>query len=225
MSFFGNPNIGIYAYANDKVLILPPGLGRDDVEEMINTLGASAVETRVAGTILNGVLIAGNSSVIILPRIVFDEELEHLRKMIKDNGVDLEIVISNSKYTALGNMLLCNSYGCIASPLLEELEVKKLENILGIEIFKARLVNMDVPGGVAVISDNGGVIHPDAGENDLKVIKEIAKVSVEHATVNGGMPYVKGGLIANNKGVIVGGNTTGPELLRIKIGFEGGRVE
>jgi translation initiation factor 6 len=48
------------------------------------------------------------------------------------------------------------------------------------------------------------------------------KVTVEHSTVNGGMPYVKSGLLANNKGVVVGGNTTGPEVLRIKAGFERG---
>jgi translation initiation factor 6 len=222
MSFFGNPNIGIYAYANDKVLILPPGIGEDDIREMNSVLQVTPIIAKIAGTILNGVFIAGNNYAIILPHIIFDEELEHIKREIRENGVDLEVVVSNSRYTALGNLILCNNHACIASPLLEDEEVKRLSSILGVEFYKARLVNLDVPGSVAVINDNGGVIHPDASEDDLKILKTIAKVSVEYATINGGVPYVKSGIIANNKGVVVGGNTTGPEVLRVKTGFSGG---
>lgn len=225
MSFFGNPNIGIYAYANDKVLIVPPGLGKDDVEEMKNTLGVEVVEARIAGTILNGVFIAGNNNAILLPHIIFDEELENIRKAIVEKGVDIEVVVLETKYTAIGNIVLCNNKGCIASPLLEESAVKHIADTLGVEVLKARLVNMDVPGGVAVISDRGGVIHPDASEDDLKLVKEVTKVSVEYATVNGGVPFVKSGLVVNNKGVVVGGNTTGPEVFRIRMGFEGDKRE
>lgn len=225
MSFFGNSNIGIYAYANDKILLLPPGLGVDDVEEMTRVLGVIAVETRLAGTVLNGVLVAGNNNAIILPRIVFDDELEYLNRVIRDHGLDLEVIVSSSRYTALGNLFLCNDKGCIVSPLIEDKEIKRLIDSLGVEMYKARLVNIDIPGGVAVVSNTGGVIHPDAGEDDLRIVREVVKVSVEHVTVNGGIPYVKSGLVVNNKGVIVGGNTTGPELLRIRIGFGGGVVE
>ncbi|MEM0000744.1 MAG: translation initiation factor IF-6 [Desulfurococcaceae archaeon] len=223
MSFFGNPNIGVYAYANDKLLVLPPGLGKDDIEEMTSVLEVVVVEARIAGTILNGVFVAGNSNAVLLPHIVFEEELEGIRKAIAESGLDLEVAVLESKYTALGNILLCNNHGCIVSPLIEEQEIKRVADILGVEVFKARLVNMDVPGSVAAISDHGGVIHPDASEDDLRIVKEIAKVSVEYATVNGGVPFVRSGLIANNKGVVIGGNTTGPEMLRIKAGFEGGR--
>jgi len=222
MSFFGNPNIGIYAYANDKLLVVPPGIGRDDVDEMNSVLKATRIEVKIAGTILNGVFIAGNNNAIILPHIIFEEELEHIKRTIREQNLDVEVVVSESKYTALGNLILCNSYGCIVSPLLEENEVRRLEDFLGVEVIKARLVNLDVPGSVAAINDQGGVIHPDASEDDLKIIRDIMKVTVEHSTVNGGMPYVKSGLLANNKGVVVGGNTTGPEVLRIKAGFERG---
>lgn len=204
------------------MLILPPGIGEDDIREMNSVLQVTPIIAKIAGTILNGVFIAGNNHAIILPHIIFDEELEHIKREIRENGVDLEVVVSNSRYTALGNLILCNNHACIASPLLEDEEVKRLSSILGVEFYKARLVNLDVPGSVAVINDNGGVIHPDASEDDLKILKTIAKVSVEYATINGGVPYVKSGIIANNKGVVVGGNTTGPEVLRVKTGFSGG---
>ena len=225
MSFFGNSNIGIYAYANDKILILPPGIKKEDVNEITSILGTIPIEVKIAGTILNGIFIAGNNNAIILPRILYDEELEYLKRQIKEHGVDIGVLVSESKYTALGNLILCNNRGCIISILIEDNEARKISDVLGVEVIKSRLVNVDVPGSVAVTTDHGGVIHPDASENDLKLIREITKVNVEYATVNAGIPYVKSGLIANNKGVVVGGNTTGPEVLRIKIGFEGERSE
>ncbi|MEM2025359.1 MAG: translation initiation factor IF-6 [Desulfurococcaceae archaeon] len=224
MSFFGNSNIGIYAYANDKVLLIPPGLKEADVREMASALGVEPIEAKVAGTTLNGVFIAGNNRAIILPHIIFQDELMRLRSAISERGVDVEIIVSESKLTALGNVLLCNDRGCIGSPLIEEPTLRRIEDSLGVEVVKARLVNMEVPGGVSVISNRGGVIHPDASEDDIRVLKDVTKVSVEPATVNAGIPFVKSGIIANNKGVIVGGITTGPEIFRIKAGFEGDGV-
>lgn len=222
MSFFGNSNIGIYAYVNDKFMFIPMGIPSDDVNELCSVLGVIPVETKIAGTILNGVLVAGNNNGVLLPRIIFDTELQHINKVIKDSGIDVVIHVLESKYTALGNLIACNNKGCIVSPLLEKEAVKTISDVLGIEVVKARLVNVDVPGSVLAVVDNGGVVHPDASEEDLKLIKDIIKVSVERATVNAGIPYVKSGILANNKGVIVGGNTTGPEILRIKTGFESG---
>ncbi|MCC6034976.1 MAG: translation initiation factor IF-6 [Desulfurococcaceae archaeon] len=226
MSFFGNPNIGVYAYANDELLLLPPGLGRDDIEELLSVLKTKIViETKLAGTILIGVLVSGNNRAILLPHIVFDNDVEYLKKHIRENGLDLEIVVLDSKYTALGNLVLCNSRKCIISQLFNEREVEVIEDFLGVEVLRRRLVNTDLVGSVAVITDYGGVIHPDASDDDIKALRELMGVNVERATVNAGVVYVKSGIIANNKGVIIGGNTTGPEIFRIKRGFEGGVVE
>ncbi len=223
MSFFGNPNIGVYAYANDKVLLLPPGLGRDDVEELVEILKVNAViETKIAGTILIGVLVAGNNNAILLPCIVFDEDVAYLKKQVKENGIDVEFLVLDSKYTALGNLVLCNSHKCLVSPLFSKKEIDFIEKAFGIEAVVTKLVNTDLLGSVAVVTDHGGIIHPDASEDDIKTLKDLLGITVERATVNAGVVYVKSGVIANNKGVVVGGNTTGPEVLRIKHGFEGG---
>ena len=223
MSFFGNPNIGVYAYVNDEVLILPPGIGRDDIEELVEILKVSAViEAKVAGTILIGVLLAGNNNAVLLPHIVFDEDVEYLKKRVREYGVDMEFSVLESKYTALGNLILCNSRRCLASPLFSSREVREMEDVLGVEVVTTRLVNTDLLGSIVVVTDNGGVIHPDASEDDIKTLRELLGVAVERATVNAGVVYVRSGIIANNKGVVVGGNTTGPEVLRIKRGFEGG---
>ena len=223
MSFFGNPNIGVYAYVNDEVLILPPRIGRDDIEELVEVLKVSAViEAKVAGTILIGVLLAGNNNAVLLPQIVFDEDVEYLEKRVREYSVDTEFSVLESKYTALGNLVLCNSRRCLASPLFSSREVREMEDVLGVEVVTTRLVNTDLLGSILVVTDGGGVVHPDASEEDIKTLRELLGVTVERATVNAGVVYVRSGIMANNKGVVVGGNTTGPEVLRIKRGFEGG---
>jgi translation initiation factor 6 len=223
MSFFGNSNIGVYAYANDEILVLPFGVGRDDIEDLVEVLKVNAViEAKLAGTILIGVLVTGNNRAVLLPHIVFDEDVEYLKKQVRESGLDVDFKVLESKYTALGNLMLCNNRRCLVSQLFSDKEVKEIEEALGVEVVKGRLVNMDLPGSVAVVTDHGGIIHPDASEDDLKTIRDVLGVTVERATVNAGVVYVKSGVIANNKGVVIGGNTTGPEVLRIKRGFEGG---
>lgn len=171
---------------------------------------------------MNGVFIAGNDNAIILPRIVFEDEVEYLRSQLKDLGVDIAVHVSRSRYTALGNLLACNNKGCIASPLMDKEDLEEIRSIVGVEVIQARLMNMDIPGSILVVSDRGGVVHPDVDDQSLESIQEILAVRVERATVNAGIPFVKSGLLANNHGVVVGGNTTGPEILRVRRGFGGG---
>jgi translation initiation factor 6 len=40
-----------------------------------------------------------------------------------------------------------------------------------------------------------------------------------HATINRGIPYVESGVLANNKAVVVGTMTTGPEIMMLTRAF------
>lgn len=222
MSFFGNSNIGVYGFSNNKIAILPPGLGRDDLAAIKDVLKVEIVEARIAGTLLNGVFISGNDQGIVLPHIVFDEELEAIKSRSMETGVLVEVV--RTKHTALGNLLLCNNKGCISSPLLEKEVRKQVSDALGVEIVEKDLMKLSIPGSLGVVNDLGGAVHPGFVDDDLKALLDVLKVKVEKATVNAGVPYIRSGVLANNKGIIVGGSTTGPEILRIKRGL-GGEIE
>ena len=49
---------------------------------------------------------------------------------------------------------------------------------------------------------------------------ESLEVDVEAVTVNGGVPFVASGVIANSKSVVVGTLTTGPELIMLSRVFK-----
>jgi translation initiation factor 6 len=52
------------------------------------------------------------------------------------------------------------------------------------------------------------------------MISEILKVDVEPATINGGIPYLSSGIIANSNSVVVGSLTTGPEFIMLSRAFK-----
>ncbi len=54
----------------------------------------------------------------------------------------------------------------------------------------------------------------------MNLIKESLEVDVEAVTVNGGVPFVASGVIANSKSVVVGTLTTGPELIMLSRVFK-----
>jgi translation initiation factor 6 len=222
LSVFGNSNIGVYIFANNHIAIIPPGLTSSEKNIIVETLGVEIYESKIANTIINGVLIVGNDHGIVFPRIILDEELELLTQFLKKHGIN--IYVSRSKNTALGNILLCNNKACIAGSELESQEVSKISDTLNVEVIVKDIMYLTIPGSLAVITDQGGVIHPDVSDDELRDIENIFKVPIERATVNSGIPFIKSGLIANNRGVIVGERTTGPEILRIRRGLSGGVV-
>ncbi|MGC9011430.1 translation initiation factor IF-6 [Thermogladius sp.] len=220
LSVYGNSNIGVYIFVNNEIALVPPGLPRDDLEMISEILGVNVFEFRVAGSPLNGVFVAGNDNGILLPHFVHSSELDWLKKEVSRYG--LEVRVLKSRVTALGNAILLNNKAGIASPDFSEEDVKEMVEVLRINVVRRSLMNLPIPGSLGVVNDFGGIVHPDLPEDEISLIKQVLGVTVEKATVNAGVPFIKSGLIANNRGVIVGGITTGPEILRIKRGFGGG---
>ncbi len=215
---FGNPHVGVYIFINNEIAIIPPGLDSDVKKVLEETLKVELIESKIAGSILDGVLIAGNDNGVIFPRNILEEEFVFLKKTLSKYG--LNTYVSRSRNTALGNLLLVNNKAGIVGSDFEEDEINRIADALDIEISVKNIMYLTIPGSLAVVTDKGGVIHPDVSDDELEELRNILGVFIERATVNSGIPFIKSGLIANNKGIIVGEYTTGPEILRIRRGFE-----
>ena len=74
---------------------------------------------------------------------------------------------------------------------------------------------------VIVATMHGGVIHPEADEDDINTISNVLGVNIEPATINGGVPYVHSGILVNNHNMVVGTHTTGPEIMMLTRAFSG----
>ncbi len=215
VSVFGNPNVGVYIFTNDDFTLVPPGLTEQTLRKIEQTLKTRIIEAKISDSVLLGIFVGGNNHGIVLPRIIKDYELVKLK-----NEVDLPIKVIESKATAMGNVILANDHYAVVSPEMERW-AKEISKVLGVKVESRAIAGIPTVGSVAVINDKGGVVHPDASDEELDDLEKKFQVPLDIGTVNYGVPYVKTGLVANNKGAIVGDLTTGPEMARIERALSG----
>ncbi len=212
---YRSPNVGIYAKCNDSFVFIPNGFATTKVENLCEFLKTDHVFTSVANTRLLGVLMVVNNNGILLPRNSLEEEVVHLKK---STGLNVDIL--DTKHTAIGNLICVNDKGGIMSPLIPSEYVKKVEDVLGIEVIRKKVAGYQQSGAMAKANSRGGVIHPATEEEDVRTISQVLGVEIEPATINGGSPFVSSGILANNKSMVVGSLTNGPELVMLTKAFK-----
>ncbi|MDX1533081.1 MAG: translation initiation factor IF-6 [Nitrosopumilaceae archaeon] len=211
---YRGPNIGIYSRVNDEKIFLPRGFAKSKASHLEEYLKAEAHYTSVANTRLIGALMILNNHGIVLPRTISEMELEFYKKY---SG--LNVTVLDTKFTALGNMICANDKGGVVSPIIPKDEVKQIADALDIEIIQKRIAGYNQVGAMMVATSSGGIIHPETDDDDIRKIGDVLGVNLEPATINGGIPFVASGVLANNKSIVVGSFTNGPEIMMLTRAF------
>ena len=211
VDFNGNPHIGVYSRANNKIAFVPPFLNEKEKNEIKKVLKVDVVEITIGGSTIIGSLLAMNSHGIVVADFIEDDELQKIEK-----NFDGEIYVIEDKFNASGNNILVNDYGGIAHPMMKDETLKKLKEILDVKIKKGRIADLNTVGMAAIVNNKGALCHPKIKEEEKKMVEEVLGVEVSIGTVNHGMPYVGAGVVANEYGAIASRNTTGIELGRIE---------
>jgi len=210
---FGDPNVGIFSFANEKLAILPAGVTQKKLDVYKQALGIEAFGIGIADSRLVGIYVAGNSNAVLVPYITTDDELELLRRTGE------HVVVIKEKRTALGNIILCNDYGAVLDPRLKEPTVTAIDKALKVPHSTATIGGLPHVGSLAMASNSGVLANPIIKESEKRQISETLGVPVETGTVNSGVPYPRAGLVVNSKGAVVGALTLGSELIAISNGF------
>ncbi|MFW9832189.1 MAG: translation initiation factor IF-6, partial [Candidatus Thorarchaeota archaeon] len=176
-----------------------------EIQPIITTIGQST---------LVGILIAGNQNGLLVPHIIFDEELDFLNEMLA-----LPIVSLESNLTALGNLILVNDRAALVSPEFTATEIQAIHNTLGVEVEARTLAGSNLVGSYCVVTNRGLLVHTDLSEEERDWLASFFSVKVEEGTINCGVPYVSIGLLASSEAAAAGFETTGPELMRITEAF------
>ncbi len=215
ISYYKNSNIGVMGRANDKIALLPPRCPGNFAMAAEETLGVEVIATEISGTSLLGPMVAMNNKGLLLPQHAYEKEKKRMKKS------DITIEVLKDKYTALGNLLLLNDHGAIASRVFARRSIKAMEDAFDCEVERGKLAGYRTVGSMGVATNRGALVHPLVGEEELEWVEEILGVEVDIGTVNRGVGRVGAGIIANSKGVLVGDETTGPEIARIEesLGF------
>ena len=214
-SIYNGPNIGIYAKVNDDFIFIPTnGFTETKSKKLSEYLQTDIIITSVANTSLLGILMVINNHGILLPNTASEDELTKLKKK-----TDLNVEVLDVKHNALGNMMSVNDTGGIVSPSIPKEMLDKISDVLDIEVIQKKIAGFHQVGAVMATSPTGGVVHPETDEEDIKVIKNVLGVNIEAATINGGLPFLSSGILANSKSMVVGSLTNGPEIMMLTRAF------
>jgi translation initiation factor 6 len=212
---YKSPNIGLFAKANDSIIIVPFGFAETKTSKLIKYLQVEEVYASVGNTRIIGSMTVMNNNGILVPSIASDEEIQILKKT---SGLNVERL--QTKFTAIGNLISTNDNGALVSPLFNGDVDEQVRDVLGVQIYSMRVAGFIQTGSMVVATNTGAAVHPKASEEEIKAISEALQVQVEPVTVNSGIPFVSSGIIANSKSVIVGNLTSGPELIMLTRAFK-----
>ena len=213
---YKSPNLGLFCRANNTTLILPFGFAETKMTKLRSYLEVeNVIFTSIGGTRLIGATAVMNNKGILLSSFSSDEEIEVMKR-----STQLNVERLSSRFTAVGNLILANDNGALVSPIFKGEIDKQVQDVLGVPVITCTVAGYYQIGSMIVATDTGAAVHPKASEEELATIAETLKVETEPVTVNGGIPYLSSGLLANSKSVIVGSLTSGPELIMISRAFK-----
>ena len=203
-NYKGNTNLGFYGTLTTETAVIPPNFKRKNLIDVEKT-----AVTKIAKTELVGLFTVGNKNQILIPNNTTRREKEKL----EEKGIDYTVI--DSKETALGNLILCNDKGAVISPKLEKFQ-EEIEEALEVETKTGKIAGIANPGVCGTANNFGAVIHRAASQEEAEKVKETLELEkIDVGTINMGSPFVGSGAINNDQLVIVGEDTTGPEIGRI----------
>jgi translation initiation factor 6 len=209
-NLFGSASIGVYSLVTDNMAIVPLQVSETKAKRFEEWLKVKVIRTTIGASVLVGALARANSNGIVLPHFMREKE----NQAIKSNS-DVNIAVMETKKTAYGNLILANDRGAIVDPRIKEKDMKKIEDVLGVEAVPGEISGLPYVGSLATATNKGALTHPLLREEEQKLLKDVLKVHVDVGTVNCGIPYVATGLVGNRHGAVAGYITTGPELFII----------
>jgi translation initiation factor 6 len=213
-AYYKSPNIGIFVKCNDQFIVLPLGFAPTKTTMLSKYLEVTDnIYVSIADTRLLGPMMVMNNNGILVSSITSDEEINILKEKSQLNVERLK-----SKYTAIGNLIATNDHGAIVSPLCNDVKTQ-IQDILGVSVISMTISGYIQTGAMIVATNKGAVAYPNASDDEIKTISDVLNVNVEPVTINGGIPFLASGIIANSKSVVVGNMTSGPELIMLSRAF------
>ena len=203
-NYRGDPNIGFNAVVTSNAAIYPPEFNRKEYFDK-----ETEVETFIGRTRLVGLFATGNENCILIPKNATDRELDKL----DESGIDYQQLESNEN--ALGNLILANDKGAVISPKLESSK-EEISDALEVPVTVAKVAGLPGVGVCGVTNKHGVLLHRETTEEEAEKVAEALDVEeVDIGTINLGSPYIGSGIVCDDENVLVGEDTSGPEIGRI----------
>lgn len=214
-NFNGNPNVGLYGYCTDKYCLLGKEVPEYEAKQVSEVLGVPVHQITMCGTSLIGVFVTGNSKILLVPDIAFDYELKEL------DALGINYAVIKCRATALGNNILCNDSGCIVNSEFSSDQKKVIRQALGVALKPGTIAGLDTVGSLVVHNSSGCLVHRDITTAEIVKVEELLGLKCVPSTINMGSPYLRSGILCNDKGFVVADASGGPEVVNAEdeLGF------
>ncbi len=122
-------------------------------------------------------------------------------------------VIETSVYDSrmLGIFLAGNSRVLLVPPIISESDLRRLRDILDLEVHVLPTTKLTALGNDIVANDYGALAHPSFSDGELDLIGRLLGVKVSKGKV-GGVPVVGSLIVANNRGCLISPSADDSEL-------------
>jgi len=211
----GNPYLGIFATANESYLLHPRGVRKKVVNEISETLEVLPFPTSIGGTEIVGTFSVANSRGLLLPGDVTQRELGAI-----EESLDLSVGLIDTKFNALGNLVLANDTGAVVGEVYGEEEIEVISETLDVDVESGTISGLSIVGSLGRASNTGVLVSPKATDEEIKLIKDVLQVGVDRGTANFGVGNVGTCILVNSKGAVAGTPTSGIEMGKIQQVFE-----
>ena len=211
----GNPNLGVYISVTDSVALIPQNTPEKFEGVLREALEVEVLKVSISGSSLNGALAVGNSNGFVVSNQAMDREIDALA------AAGVEAVRIPERFTAIGNLVLANDNGAVASPLLSDDALQVIGDVLEVDVEVSTVAGLNIIGSMGAATNRGALLNPQASSEEISIIEDTLGVEADVGTVNHGVTLIGACSVANSNGVLVGEETTGPELARIEeaLGF------
>jgi len=208
----GNPYVGLFCRASDALAVADLSSSHK-LLFALSKLSVPVLKATFGGWGMPGIFLAMNSNGAVVPQFCSKAEEDALKSF------GMEVFRLPGAFSAAGNNIAANDFGCIANPQIPRSTAKGIADCLGVEVVQRKVAGHLTCGSCILATNTGFLAHSKADEAELKELALILHVPGLGCTLNTGVPFVSLCAVANSKGAVLGEATSGFELGRAAQGL------
>jgi len=236
-SIAGCKFIGRVAVGNKNGLLLPHTATDQELQHIRNSLPDEVVVQRISERLsaLGNCITTNDHVALIHPDM---DRVRRASEVVKRSVLRARLGLSTepralsfpslsrarSGAPRLLSLLSTTTTNNVAGPLLRSLSASLtvwsypqeteeiVADVLGVEVFRQTVAGNALVGSYAVISNQGGIVHPRTSVEDQEELSSLLQIPIVAGTVNRGSDVLGAGLIVNDWAAFCGLDTTSTEL-------------